>query len=229
MLELHCATRAERLVDVLAELLATPLADPFAPEVVAVPTRGIERWITQRLSTRLGADRDRADGVCANVDFPSPARLVAEALAAASESDASTDPWRPERLVWALLETIDSALDESWIQPLARHFKDHPERRLTRARALARLFNYYGQVRPTLIRGWARGEEDHWQAELWRRTRMAIGAESSAERLPAGCARLREQPELLACRRGSPSSASPAYPPPSLRYCRRSPPVAPFI
>jgi exodeoxyribonuclease V gamma subunit len=197
MLELHCATRAEQLVDVLAQLLATPLADPFAPEVVAVPTRGIERWITQRLSGRLGADRERADGVCANVDFPPPARLVAEALAAASGSDAGTDPWRPERLVWALLETIDGALDEKWIQPLARHFKDHPERRFTRARALARLFDYYGQVRPTLIQSWARGDEDHWQAELWRRTRTAIGSESPAERLPAGCARLRVQPEIL--------------------------------
>ena len=197
MLEVHCATRADRLVDVLAELLATPLADPFIPEVVAVPTRGIERWISQRLSNRLGANQGRADGVCANVEFPPPARLVAEALATASGTDAGIDPWRPERLVWALLETVDGALDEDWIQPLARHSKDHPERRFNRARALARLFEYYGQVRPTLIQSWARGQEDHWQAELWRRTRTAIGSESPAERLPAGCARLREQPELL--------------------------------
>ncbi len=31
-------------------LLATPLADPFAREVVVVPARGVERWVTQRLS-----------------------------------------------------------------------------------------------------------------------------------------------------------------------------------
>ena len=197
MLEVHCSTRAAELVDVLAGVLATPLPDPFAPEVVAVPTRGIERWITQRLSSRLGAHPDRADGICANVDFPPPGRVVAEALAAALEIDAGTDPWRPERLVWALLETIDAALDEGWLEQLARHFKDHPERRFSRARALARLFDYYGQVRPALIQSWARGEEDDWQAELWRRTRTAIGSESPAERLPAGCARLREHPQIL--------------------------------
>jgi exodeoxyribonuclease V gamma subunit len=197
MLELHCASRAEQLVDALAELLATPLADPFAPEVVAVPTRGIERWITQRLSSRLGTRPGRADGICANVGFPPPGRLVAEALAAASGSDAGIDRWRPDRLVWALLETIDVALDEQWIQPLARHFKEHPERRFSRALALARLFDYYGQVRPALIQSWARGDQDHWQAELWRRARTAIGSESPAERLPAGCALLREQPDLL--------------------------------
>ena len=54
MLYLHRAERADRLADVLAGILADPPRDPFAPEVVSVPTRGIERWLTQRLSARLG-------------------------------------------------------------------------------------------------------------------------------------------------------------------------------
>ena len=54
MLHIHRAERADRLADGLAETLLAPLEDPFAPDVVAVPTRGIERWLTQRLSTRLG-------------------------------------------------------------------------------------------------------------------------------------------------------------------------------
>ena len=33
----------------LAALLAEPVADPFAQEVVAVPARGVERWLAQRL------------------------------------------------------------------------------------------------------------------------------------------------------------------------------------
>ncbi len=45
-------------------------ADPFAREVVAVPTRGMERWLTQRLSNALG--------ICANVDFPFPRRLTGD-------------------------------------------------------------------------------------------------------------------------------------------------------
>ena len=76
MLHVHRAERADRLVDGLAETLLAPLADPFAPDVVAVPTRGIERWLTQRLSTRLGTSGDRQDGVCANVEFPFPGRLI---------------------------------------------------------------------------------------------------------------------------------------------------------
>ena len=56
-------------------------------EVVAVPTRGVERWLTQRLSAVLGASPGRADGVCANVEFPFPGRLVNGAVATAAGVD----------------------------------------------------------------------------------------------------------------------------------------------
>ena len=47
-------------------------ADPFAAEVVAVPAKGVERWLAQRLSHRLGAPD--GDGICAGVAFRSPPR-----------------------------------------------------------------------------------------------------------------------------------------------------------
>jgi len=57
-LYVHRSERADRLVLGLAELLADPLPDVFAQEVVAVPARGTERWLAQQLSHRLG----RRDG-----------------------------------------------------------------------------------------------------------------------------------------------------------------------
>ena len=47
MLHVHRAERADRLADGLAEMLLAPLDDPFEPDVVAVPTKGIERWLAQ--------------------------------------------------------------------------------------------------------------------------------------------------------------------------------------
>ena len=70
----HVAERTDALADGLASLLATPLADPFAREVVVVPARGVERWLTQRLSHRLGVGPRAGDGVCAGVDFVTPRR-----------------------------------------------------------------------------------------------------------------------------------------------------------
>ncbi|MDP8978173.1 MAG: exodeoxyribonuclease V subunit gamma, partial [Actinomycetota bacterium] len=79
MLQLHRAERADRLVDALAGVLATPLDDPMTTELVSVHSRGIERWLAQELSARLGAAGGRGDGVCANVDFPFPGRVVRRA------------------------------------------------------------------------------------------------------------------------------------------------------
>ena len=72
-LRLHRAPRADQLAEALGTLLATPPADPFAQELVLVPARGVERWLSQRLSHRLGPRRRTDDGVCAGVEFRSPA------------------------------------------------------------------------------------------------------------------------------------------------------------
>ncbi|MCU1432493.1 MAG: recC, partial [Actinotalea sp.] len=45
MLHLHRSERSDALVPPLASVLAHASSDPFAPDVVAVPTRGVERWL----------------------------------------------------------------------------------------------------------------------------------------------------------------------------------------
>src|SRR4051794_3338792 len=216
MLHLHRAERADALVEALCTLLAERLSDPFVPEVVSVPTRGMERWLTQRMSERLGASEGRFDGVCANVAFPSPYRLVGDAVAAASGIEPVDDPWVPERAAWPLLEVVDACLREPWLHSLASHLGcavDPPDRvrrarRLTTVRHLAHLFDRYALHRPDMVRAWARGldsEENSaslpadaaWQAELWRRLRARIGLPGPGERRESACALLREDREAV--------------------------------
>ena len=128
---IHRAERADHLVDALGALLSDPLPDPFATEIVSVPTPGVERWLSQRLAARLGARPDRTDGICAGVDFCSPRRLVARALSGGDDAD---DPWRPELLVWPLLRVIDEARDEPWARLLWAHLDGRAGRRWSVAR-----------------------------------------------------------------------------------------------
>jgi len=203
MLHVHRAERADRLADGLADTLLAPLEDPFAPDVVAVPTRGIERWLTQRLSTRLGTTGDRQDGVCANVDFPFPGRLIQGALASATGIDPDNDPWVAERSVWPLLEVVDACLGDPWLATLARHLEgargdpEDPMRRFGAVRHIADLFDRYAVHRPEMVQAWVGGAGGSWQPELWRRLRARIGAPSPAERLKPACERIRNDPGLL--------------------------------
>ncbi len=213
MLHIHRSERADALADALTEILLEPLSDPFAAEVVAVPTRGMERWLTQRMSTRLGASAGRADGVCANIAYPFPRSLVGDALAAATGIDPDSDPWVPERLVWPLLRVVDRDLDEPWLTSLQTHLcgaqaGEQEVRRFATVRHLAELYDRYGLRRPEMIQAWAIGEDTDgagralprdgvWQAELWRRLRTAIGRPSPAERLATACARLTSEPGIV--------------------------------
>ena len=205
MLHVHRAERTARLADGLAAVLATPLPDPFAAEVVAVPAKGVERWLAQRLSTVLGAG-PAGDGICSGVTFPSAGRLVDEALAAARGQHPREDPWADP--TWALLEVVDGCLGEAWCSVLARHLGSGPDdhrrgRRWAAAARLAALYRSYGAHRPHMLRHWAQGRDTDgqdplppdltWQAELWRRLRDRLGA-SPAERLEADCAALRADP-----------------------------------
>lgn len=211
---LHRAERADVLSDVLAELLAAPVADPFTPEVVAVHSRGVERWLSHRLAARLGTAAGRADGVCANLRFPFPGRLVQSALAAATGVEYDEDPWRPERVAWPLLDVVEANLGEPWLYVLAGHLgagQDSDakrDRRFAAVRHLADLYDRYAVHRPSMILAWTAGddrdgegadlpEDMRWQAELWRRLRHVVATPSPAERGLAGCASLIADPSLV--------------------------------
>lgn len=199
---IHRAARTDQLADALGELLAVPSADPFATEVVVVPAKGVERWLSQRLSHRLGAAAGRGDGVCAGVDFRSPWSL----FAALREDD--DDPWSPDALTWPLLDVVDASLDEPWAATLAQHLghglvADEADlrrgRRLATARRLARLFSSYAVQRPTLLQDWAAGVDElpsdlAWQPELWRRLAAMIGGPTPAQRQHETLAQLAADP-----------------------------------
>jgi exodeoxyribonuclease V gamma subunit len=215
MLVVHRAERADALADALSELLSVPLEDPFSAEVVSVPTRGMERWLSQRMSSVLGATAGATDGVCANVQFPFPHRLVTDAMAAASGIDPAGDPWLPERAEWPLLEVVDACIEEPWMANLATYLgedSDPPDpvrgaRRLSAVRHLAGLYDRYALHRPAMVEAWAHGNDTgaagtellpgaRWQAELWRRLRARIGIPGPAERRRRACERLTEEPSV---------------------------------
>ncbi len=211
MLHVHRAERADQLVGALADVLGKPLDDPLATEVIAVPSRGIERWISQELSLRLGGGALGSDGVCANVAFPFPGRLIRDAVAAGSGIDPDDDPWLPGPLTWPLLSIVDEDPKAPMLGPLRAHVgaprgdsdDADPSRRLSAVRHLADLFDRYSVHRPDMVCRWREGIDvdadgallparHGWQPALWRAVRERIDLPSFAERRASAIAALRE-------------------------------------
>jgi exodeoxyribonuclease V gamma subunit len=173
---LRVAPSLDLLVDALVDVLALPFADPFVPDVVAVPGDGVRAWLIHRLAERLGTP---GAGVVANIDFVYPAEVVRRAL---GDSEAS-GAWGVGPLTWVihdLLGTYAATLG----QPAG----------LSRARAIADLFDRYTLHRPAMVTAWGAGRDvdaadqplapDHrWQPQLWRLVRDRLGGVSEAERV----------------------------------------------
>lgn len=204
-LSVHVDARTDLLADALGDLLRHPVGGVLSRELVVVPAKGVERWLSQRLSHVLGADH-HGNGVCAGVDFVRPASLIG----LLTDTD-DRDPWDPERLVWRLLEVVDASLDEPWCDPLARHlgkgregdeYELRQERRWTVARRVAGLFGAYARDRPRMLEDWATGGDGDgagghvdpdlsWQPELWRRVAATVEGPTPVARHRATVAAIR--------------------------------------
>lgn len=208
-LHVHRSESGAALVTALAAILTEPPGDPFTPDVVAVPTQGIERWLAQQLSHHLGAaSPELADGVCANVEFPHPNDVLDGAVTAVSaEHSAAVESWRPGRTVWQLVDHLGTILegDDDRFAILRHHLTVGQElptgRRYALARRIAGLFDDYAGARPDLLRAWAAGSDDvpddlSWQPPLWRELRDRLGP-NPAELLEDALSGIRAEPDRI--------------------------------
>lgn len=163
---LHRSNALESLADRLAEVVAQPVGPPCQPELLVVQSRGMERWVSQHLARRLG--------VCANARFLFPRNLVEQVLGQvlgdARESPDVGQPFSRESLTWGVAALLPELLPTPAFAPLSTYLEgdEGGVRRLQLARRIGDLFDQYVVYRPELVGAWERGEDDDWQAVLWR-------------------------------------------------------------
>lgn len=173
--------------------LAGTRSDPFAQDLVIVPTASHQRSLSQFLASVEGA------GVCAGVDFVTIDRLRHKLDEQLLGIDADLNPWQPRTLALHVLAAMDASQDQEWFQPIQLHLKagcdgeqdnraaDRPGRRLVTARHIAHLFTDYLREGQNMVLAWNDGDDvdsdgaslpghQLWQPMLWRAVRAQIGA-----------------------------------------------------
>ena len=211
-------------------------------EVVAVPTRGMERWLTQRLSTG-SARRPGARTASARTSTSRPRAGWSATRSRRPRASTRTDPWLPERAVWPLLEVVDDVARRAVAAARSPRTSAADDRARAGSRPCA--------TSPTCSTA-TRCTGRRWSAPGRRATTPAsrptppgrpscgggcatrIGEPDPAERLERACARLRERARRSStCPRASRCSASPGCRAGHLEVLRalaaapRRPPVPP--
>ena len=152
MLLVYRSNRLEALAGRLAEVARQRA--PLEAFRVVVQHAGMGRWLHMYVATQ--------EGVCANLHWQFPAAFVWELLHGGQQGSAYR--YTQQSLCWRLLGQLDQVAE------LADYL--HSAGRAARyelAAHLAQVFDRYLVYRPDWILDWEAGQEEHWQAQLWRR------------------------------------------------------------
>ncbi|WP_037044599.1 exodeoxyribonuclease V subunit gamma, partial [Pseudomonas sp. BAY1663] len=167
MLSLYHAPDLETLGELATTLLAQPLADPFAPARVVVPSQGMGRWLTLELA--------RKQGIAMQLDIQLPASFVWDLSRAVLGSLPEQSAFTPASLTWRLYGWLCEPANLALAPRLAQYLDGGDERRrLSLAAKIADTFDQYLLYRDDWLAAWERSEtlelgpDEAWQALLWR-------------------------------------------------------------
>ncbi len=166
MLSLYHAADLETLGEIATRLLAQPLQNPFAPNVVVVPSQGMGRWLNLQLA--------RHQGIAMHIEIVLPARYVWDLSRLALGELPEQSAFAPATLTWRLYGWLVEPRNLARTPRLAHYLEGGDERRrLALADKIADVFDQYLLYRDDWLAAWERqellnlGPDEHWQALLW--------------------------------------------------------------
>jgi len=162
MLHTYVSNRLEELAKELSILLRERKEHPLIPPIILIQSRGMERWISMRIAEE--------NGVCANIRFLFPNMLLYELFKIVLDDVPEDSFMDVEFMKWRLMRIIPEIVQDKRFSFLLRYFRE--EKRdlaiFQLCSLIADTFDQYIIFRPDLIFRWEKGEEDHWQAHLFR-------------------------------------------------------------
>ncbi len=165
---LHRSHRTENLATALAEVLEVPLDDPFVPERLIVPSRGMAQWVSLALAEELG--------VAAHLAFWTPREAVDALLAAYAPPGPQPAAWDRDTLSWSLLSILVEHRADPALSALSAWISDADVARVWElAQRVAYTFDQYAVYRPDEVLVWSAGGGDGWEPVLWRMLESKLG------------------------------------------------------
>ncbi len=161
-LNLYTSNLLEILAEKLADVFASPLTSPLQSEIVVVQSKGMERWVSMELA--------RHHGICANIRFPFPNRFLHDMFREVLPHVQEASPFDPEIMTWKVMKILPLHMKKKGFESLRNYLSEGAAdiKLFQLSQRIADLYDQYLLFRPEMILRWEKGEENHWQAMLWR-------------------------------------------------------------
>ena len=209
-LTIYRSNRVEVLQARLCEHIETiPLTDPFAAEVIVVPTYAMSRWLNLGFA--------RAQGIAANIRYPQASTWAWQLAQRLLEDVPAQDPYASDLLTWRIFNQLPGLLQTRGFEPLTHYLADDRDgiKRWQLSERIADCFDRYQSYRPQMIEAWSDGKDQGWQSVLWRRVIVSAGKPHRVELMRRLRERLKNQaieptlPERISL--FAPSRLAPIY------------------
>ena len=159
----------EILAEQLALIVSKSLSSVLSQEIIIVQSRGMEQWISMELARR--------NGICANCSFLFPNAFLQEIFKKLIPDIPEDSLFEPDVMAFKIMKLLPACTERSGFESLKTYLEnDINNLKLFQvSEKIAQVFDQYLIFRPEMIFMWEEGEEDHWQAHLWRE--LACGNE----------------------------------------------------
>ena len=129
-----------------AQLAGAPLADPFAAEVIVVPTFAMGRWLNLRFAQQ--------QGIAANIQYPMPANWLWSLASSVINEVGDVDPLGPAMMTWSVFAKLPVLLDQSEFRTVQQYLNDDDSgvKRWQLSSRIAELYDRYQHYRPQMLR-----------------------------------------------------------------------------
>jgi len=153
----------------LTEVLKTgSVGSPLQPEIIVVSNPGMARWLSLQIADRLG--------VCANIHFQFPAEYIWHALRQFFTDVPHQSPMRVDTVRWRIMAVLPELLNRPEFTSVVRYLEEGDRlKQYELSQQIAQVFDRYLVYRPEWVCAWERGEQNHWQAQLWREVVQPAG------------------------------------------------------
>jgi exodeoxyribonuclease V gamma subunit len=169
-LYLRTGNRLETLLEELAVVVGKPLPSVLQSEIIVVQSLGMARWLSLELA--------KQQGICANMRFPFPQRFLSDVFRVALPETPEGKDFDRLMMTWRLMNVLSKTVEGLGFEAVRSYVSgERPElKRFQLASKITDTFSQYLAFRPQMILNWEAGQENHWQAKLWRElTRQAQG------------------------------------------------------